>query len=142
MEFSEKEYRALVKMAFVGGAVLGQNLEEEEFIAEFGGVDEKLWSMAKDYKVSDLLVKEEGGYMPSHEMMEEMMETLEEYSETCFWENLTQWMADRDLLLKDGEKTVNALSPEKYAESVQPYYDKYDKEFSDNGIANLFLKSK
>ncbi|MGZ5498140.1 MAG: hypothetical protein ACXWHI_05430, partial [Candidatus Aminicenantales bacterium] len=78
--------------------------------------------------------------IPSGELEEKMTEPVDFYNDNCFWDQLIYRMADRDYVLKFGEKALEELYAEKGMERERPLIEKYEKEFNDNGLDRVDIR--
>ncbi len=78
-------------------------------------------------------------YYPEPELEKELIEELEEYEDDATFNNLTEWLAERDLFLNYDEKQIKKMSDKQYLKLLEEFENFYTQEFAQNGIKNLFL---
>ena len=79
-------------------------------------------------------------WFPTKELEERLSPLIDEYNEDNFWEDLVFDLARRDLIDRYGEDEVEKMDLKELITREQPFLDKYEQEFSKNGIRNLRIE--
>jgi hypothetical protein len=143
IDFTEEQYEALIKAVYLGNWMVN-SADEEPSGAKFDAIEEYILSFAKDFGFEKYVDYEEGDkrFYPSQEMEDdpEIEESILRYDDNAFWEKLIYNLAHRDMTRKYGDRGMAAMSPEELFQKEQPYIEKYEKEFEENGLKNLVIK--
>ncbi len=139
IELSEKQYKNLLKLVYLGEWV-SQSYNEEPS-EELADAVQAIYEASKGNKLENLIELDEKSkqYFPTAEMEENMLEYIDEYDDNVFWDELVDRMAERDFINELGEDTVGKMSFEDRIEKEDPFIEKYEDEFGKNGIDNLKL---
>jgi hypothetical protein len=81
-------------------------------------------------------------YFPSREYEEtsSVMDAIVDYDNECFWEELTERLATRDLILQEGRDKVTAMDFEERLIKTEAFREKYSREFEQQGLSRLIIK--
>lgn len=146
INLTKKQYRDLL-LSVVIGVYIREAVDEQEG-KDFRGVDDVqkyLLSFAKDFDSEDMVEDFGGDLVVSDKMSEEYHDHyIEEFEQDAFWHNLTTALGQRDYEKyatteekKEVEKNDGWLTG-----IIDKYYEKYEKEFEENGIDRLEIKDK
>src|SRR4030067_758701 len=139
IKFTKEQYETLIKLVYLGYWMIKSTHGDEE-AEKFEEIEQYIFSLAKDFKLENYIRhnKEFDKYFPTIEFEEEskVEKYISEYNDGILWDELINRLAMRDLIKKYGEDEV-----EERVEKQQPFIEKYENEFSKNGIENLVLKS-
>lgn len=106
-------------------------------------LEQKILSYAKDAGFENLVTysKEYNKYFPTREYEDEETDRsfIDEFEEEVFWEELCGRLAQRDLLQEKGIQKIKAMDPIEVLTEEDKIAEKYDKEFTENGIKNLII---
>ena len=136
-QFKEMLLAAMLYSWVYGGLAdrKGENFEKFEKLAEY------LLKVAKDNNLNDLVERFHDNLVPSDELSEIEEEIIEEYDDDTFWHELTTRLGKRDFW-----RTVTPEEKEKIEkddwlpERINEFYEKYEKEFEENGLERLGVK--
>lgn len=139
IELSEKHYKTLLKLVYLGEWV-SQSYNEEPS-KEIEEVEQIVYGMSKGTKSENWIELDEKTkrYFPTVDMEEEMLENIDEYDDLVFWDELVDRLAERDLVEAHGEDKITKMSFEDRIEEEDPIVEAYEEEFSKNGIKKLKL---
>ena len=127
IELTEKEFRRLLDMVYIGNWILNACREDDRF-EDYDDLEEKLFSLCPEHGMAALCELWEGHIYPSRAFEEGgIHEAIADYEDAVFFDILAEELARRDLGLEDSE-------PEDYTE-LQNRMDDYLDEFDKNGLA-------
>jgi hypothetical protein len=139
INFTKEQYETLIKIVYMGNGMV--NTADESENNKFTALEEYIFSFAKNFGLEHLVEygETEKTYYPSEKLEEdeEIIEYIQNYDDNIFWEKLTFNLARRDMENKYGRETVDKMSEEESFIKGQSFAQKYEKEFSKNGLKNL-----
>lgn len=137
LELSDVQYKQLLKLAYIGDWVV----DEPENI-ELNNLIQLIFSKAKETGHEKMIDFDEDLdiFMPSIDFDEEVLDIVEDFEEECFWDHLIYRLADRDVRNEMGVD-AEKLDIEEMIDRIDPATEKYIKEFEENGLENLYIKS-
>lgn len=142
LNLTEKQYLDLVKLITLGGMVV-EEIVDDEPMARFLDVQQQFFA-ASGEKKGNLFIgydKKENEYFVSDDIEEELLELVNEYDESRFWESLVMRLTLRDLQKKFSEKELREMTEEKGTREMEKLHEFYISEFDDNDIDNLKVVS-
>jgi len=139
IEFTDEEYKSLVKLAFIGEWVLNAHRVEPKFTEE-SELTNKLYAECDKFNYGDFFYKfEDEGKELKEENVLDILVDIHEYDETRFWDILCNKLAMRDanefmaeMIFQDKE-----IEPEFYTNMVMDMEEEYKKEFENGGFYDL-----
>ena len=141
IDLTNDEYRKLLDLLYLGNWVMTANdTENDESKKKYEEITQKIYSYAKDFECDELVEfnAEFGEYFETVELEEsEVSQYLQEYDENNFWDTLIMRLAERDYLREITPREFNKLSSEEKITGTQKHEQKWEDEFSKNGINNL-----
>ena len=144
IEFTQKQYEALLKIVYLGSWMASSTKEEPA--KEYDKIEQYVLSFAKDFKMEKFVGfdKKLKSYYPSEEFEDatDVIEQIDAYDEYKVWETLVLSLSHRDIVKKYGEKKVEQMSEEEVLEKEYPLIQKYEEEFREHGFDNLYVRSK
>jgi hypothetical protein len=144
IEFTKKQYEALLKIVYLGSWMASSTKEEPA--KEYEIIEQYILSFAKDFKMENFVGfdKKLKSYYPSEafEDATDVIDQIDAYDEYKVWETLVLSLAHRDIVKKYGEKKVEQMSEEEVLEKEYPLIQKYEEEFREHGFDNLYVRSK
>lgn len=144
IEFTQKQYEALLKIVYLGSWMASSTKEEPA--KEYDKIEQYVLSFAKDFNVEKFVGfdKKLKSYYPSEEFEDatDVIEQIDAYDEYKVWETLVLSLSHRDIVKKYGEKKVEQMSEEEVLEKEYPLIQKYEEEFREHGFDNLYVRSK
>ncbi len=151
IELTKEQYINLLTMSHIANSVsgiLGDVMPEETNYKkksdETTELEDYLITYAKDFGCGDLIEDFEGKTLLKDEIYEKIQETIDEYDDYIFWNELEVRLGKRDFartITEEEEKYIeenNGWFPER----IHEIYEKYRKEFEENGIERLEIKEK
>lgn len=144
IKFTKEEFKALFDLVYAGNMVVNGMRNDDERVVEYCQIEQKIFSLAKEFGLNDVVVYDEGvkEYMPTRAYeASEINQYMDYYDEAVFWEELTLRLARRDALniLCDQEPD---MSKEKLARLQINIEEEYERIFLEGGISDLKLIEK
>lgn len=141
IQLTKEQLAILIKLVYLGNR-MANDWRTDDVIEEYDEVESLVLAAAQKHDLGDYVDfdEETKKAIPSGELEEKMTETVDFYNDNCFWDQLIYRMADRDYVLKFGEKALEELYAEKGMERERPLIEKYEKEFNEHGLDRLELR--
>lgn len=132
IDLTEKEFRRLLDMVYIGNWVLNSTRESDRF-EDYDIVEEKIFSLCAKNGMGLLVETWRGHSFPSKAFEDGgIHEAIEDYETAVFYDILAQMLAERDMIQAgENESDIAALTAR---------MNEYMEEFEENGIDNLRLK--
>lgn len=132
IELSNKEFRRLLDLVYIGNWVMNSTRGEDRF-AEYDQVESKLFGLCKAGPMAALTERWQGQDLPSRAYMEGgIHEVISLYEDNVFYEILAEELSRRDMNYAD-------ITEDNYDEIVQRM-DEYMDEFEESGVDHLILE--
>ena len=129
IELTEKEFRRLLDMVYVGNWVLNSVRDNDRF-EDYDLLEEKIFSLCTQLGMKTLVQRWRGHCYPSRAYEEGgIHEAIADYEDAVFFDILAEELARRDM---DSEH----LNPEDLGE-LNSRMEEYISEFEKNGIDNI-----
>ena len=139
IELSQKEYAALCQLVNLGHYMV--NGIRTEPVKEYDDLEQKIYSKAKDAGVDGIEYDEElKGYYPTQEWEDELQEYIVEYEDIVFWEELSERLAKRDLLVEYSDREIESMHEDEYLDKLFEIEAEYTEIFEEDGIKNLVVQ--
>ena len=133
IEMTNKEFRRLLDMVYIGNWILNSTRGNERF-SDYDQVESKLFGLCRETGMDTLVEIWKGQHVPSRAFAEGgIHEAIMDYEDTVFFEILAEELARRDM-------DYQPVSGENYEELVSRM-DDYIAEFEAHGTDNLVLSS-
>ena len=138
LELTGNQYNDLVRLVFLGGLV-SEEVSNDDILARINEVQQKVFAASAGRKGSSIIEydKKEDEYFLSDDLEDELMELLDEYDESRFWESLIMRLTMRDLQKKFSAQDLKEMPEEKGSKEMEVIHNYYINEFDDNDIDNL-----
>ncbi len=131
IDFSDKEFRRLLDMVYIGNWILNSTRGSDRF-TDYDDVESKVFAHCANTKMRSLFEIVEGEVLPSQAFEEGgIHEAIMDYEDTVFFEILAEELSRRDMDFAD--------LTEENQEELQDRMDEYMEEFVQNGVENLEL---
>lgn len=132
VELTEKEYRRLLDMVYIGNWILNSTRGEDRF-EDYDLLQEKLFALAGKNGMKVLVETYLGHYFPSKAFEEGgIHEAIADYEDAVFFDILAEELSRRDMM----EENIN---PDDLNE-LQSRMNDYMAEFEKNGIDRLTIE--
>ena len=129
VELTEKEFRRLLDMVYIGNWVLNYCRDDDRF-EDYDLLEEKLFSLCPEHGMRTLVQRWRGHSYPSRAFEEGgIHEAIADYEDAVFYDILAEELARRDM---DAEQL-----PQSDTEELARRIDEYYEEFEKNGIDNV-----
>lgn len=129
IELTQKEYRRLLDMVYIGNWVLNSTRGTDRF-ADYDRVESKIFSHCKDHGMQALIQDWNGQTVPSRAFAEGgIHEAIMDYEDAIFFDILAEELARRDM-------DYVPISHQNYDELMSRMED-YMAEFECNGTQRL-----
>lgn len=138
INITKKQYRHLLDLIYLGEWTMTASEEKKEQASEHEAVAQYIYSFAKDFGYDDLVSYEKslGGYFPTRELEEKMDPIIDANDEEVFWLQLSGRLSERDVARQGGK----LMTSEARLRALFEAEEKYEEEFSENGLANVVIK--
>ena len=131
IELTEKEFRRLLDLVYIGNWVLNSTRGEDRF-EDYDIIQEKLFALCAKNGMNALITRWHGHIFPSNAYENGgIHEAIADYEDAVFFDILAEELARRDLNCIDS-------TPEEDPE-LAARMDAYLDEFEKNGLDNLSL---
>lgn len=129
IELTEKEFRRLLDMVYIGNWILNSCREDDRFQI-YDDLEEKLFALCRQHGMGSLVQRWEGHDYPSRAFAEGgIHEAIADYEDAVFYDILAEELARRDM-------SVEAIS-QNDEDELNSRMDEYFEEFEKNGIENV-----
>lgn len=129
IELSEKEFRRLLDMVYIGNWILNSTRENDRF-EDYDLLQEKLFAQCPAHGMKALVEVWRGHVFPSKAYEEGgIHEAIADYEDAVFFDILAEELARRDLGLENSD-------PSDYTE-LTARTDEYLDEFEKNGLSTI-----
>ena len=129
VELTEKEFRRLLDMVYIGNWVLNSCRDDDRF-EDYDLLEEKLFSLCPEHGMRTLVQRWRGHSYPSRAFEEGgIHEAIADYEDAVFYDILAEELARRDM---DAEQLPQS-DTEELARRIDDYYEEFEK----NGIDNV-----
>ena len=133
IELSEKEFRRLLDMVYIGNWILNSARGEDRF-EDYDLLQEKLFGLCSKNGMSSLATHWMGHVFPSQAYEDGgIHEAIADYEDAVFYTILAEELARRDLGLEDSD-------PEDYTE-LNSRMEEYLSEFDKNGLDTISIEN-
>jgi hypothetical protein len=131
IELSDKEFRRLLDMVYIGNWVLNSMRGSDRF-EDYDLLQEKIFSLCEKAKMSSLIREDNGHIQPSRAYEEGgIHEAIADYEDAMFFDILAEELARRDM-------SYEQRNPDDMLELANRM-EEYITEFEQNGIENISL---
>ena len=129
IELSDKEFRRLLDMVYIGNWILNSARGEDRF-EDYDRLQEKLFALCLKNGMPTLAARWMGHVFPSQAYEDGgIHEAIADYEDAVFYDILAEELARRDM----SDEQISQNDTEELAERMEEYYD----EFEENGIDNV-----
>ncbi len=144
VNFTKREYAALLDMIYLADWMLHAHVEEEEIHDDYSALEQNILSHAREFGCENKIVYDAKleQYFPTlaYEESEQIHGVIDNYNDETFWDELIERLAERDVLRKFGQEKLRSMSGEErmhlFWEAEKPYAD----EFEMNGLDRLKIE--
>ena len=130
LELTEKEFRRLLDMVYIGNWILNSCRDDDRF-EDYDNLEEKLFSLCPEHGMRALVQRWRGHSYPSRAYEEGgIHEAIADYEDAVFFDILAEELARRDL----GEDCDDLAA-------LTARMDEYMDEFEKSGVENLVIEA-
>jgi len=145
IDFSKEEYSTFFEILEIATWVLlAHRTDEPENRKKYQDFEQKIFGYAEALDFGDLIMYDEelGKYFPTREHDENnpARPFIDEFEDETFWVELTDRLADRDMLRILGDKKILKMTPEERFMAHHDFEEKYEEEFEEHGIERLEIR--
>ena len=132
IELTNKEYRRLLDLVYIGNWILN-SARENDRIVDYDNLESKIFSKCEELDMPQLYAKRAGWFYPSRAFQEGgIHEAIMDYEDTTFFEILAEELARKDM---DDE----AVNPDDINDLAQ-LMDEYMQDFEENGLTKIYYE--
>ena len=129
IELSEKEFRRLLDMVYIGNWILNSTRGDDRF-EDYDLLQEKLFALSPGHGMRSLVETWQGHIFPSRAYEDGgIHEAIADYEDAVFYNILAEELARRDLGLENSD-------PEDFTQ-LQERMEEYMDEFDRNGLNTI-----
>lgn len=147
---TKTQYFALLKTVYLGNwfaNAIRDDSENDKRKEDYDVAESIIFSNAKQFGYSQYVADEfaeEGKYYPSRALEEEpdIMDTIDEYNECTFWDELVERLAEKDFTQHNSRAQIRAMSQNERIEKLYEFIDTWAEEINTNGLDNIGKVSK
>ena len=133
LELTEKEFRRLLDMVYIGNWILNSCRDDDRF-EDYDNLEEKLFSLCPEHGMRALVQRWRGHSYPSRAYEEGgIHEAIADYEDAVFFDILAEELARRDMI-SDGLDDTDT-------EALALRMDEYMSEFEKHGIENVKVEA-
>jgi hypothetical protein len=138
INFTKKQYKILNKLLYIGSYIYQEHIPEDEY-EEIEALEDYVLSYTKEFGFEDHTIKDNNKYYLDKNMEDDIHQILDEYDNKCFWDLLVTRMIHKELETKYSSEKLENMPLEEKINIIMPLEEKYETEFSNNGLKNLIL---
>ena len=133
LELTEKEFRRLLDMVYIGNWILNSCRDDDRF-EDYDNLEEKLFSLCPEHGMRALVQRWRGHSYPSRAYEEGgIHEAIAHYEGAVFYDILAEELARRDM-------SAEQISQDD-AEELNARMEEYFAEFEKHGIENVKVEA-
>ncbi|NVO21553.1 MAG: hypothetical protein HXX13_17760 [Bacteroidetes bacterium] len=138
IELTQGQYKDLVKLMSIGNLVTDE-VSDDESLSGFAQVQQLILASSGKGKGNTYIAydKKDDEYFLAEDFETGLIELMDEYDESRFWENLVMRLTLRDLQKKFSEKELREMPDDKGNQELEQIHSYYINEFDDNDLDNL-----
>ena len=130
IELSEKEFRRLLDLVFIGNWVLNSTRGDDRF-EDYDNVESKLFALCKRTPMESLVEDYNGKPIPSQAFNDGgIHEAIVNYEDSIFYDVLAEELARRDM----GYPEITSRNYDELVERMEDYIDEFERNGTDNII--------
>ena len=129
IELTEKEFRRLLDMVYIGNWILNSCREDDRF-DDYDDLEEKLFGLCPQHGMGALTQHWQGHAYPSRAYEEGgIHEAIADYEDAIFYDILAEELARRDM----NEEQINQNDAAELSSRMEEYFAEFEK----HGIENV-----
>ena len=128
IELTEKEFRRLLDMVYIGNWVLNSNRGQDRFKA-YDRVESLLFSKCREHGMGTLAEEWNGTTVPSRAFSEGgIHEAIMDYEDAMFFDILAEELAHRDM----EHEPITQRNYDEYVARIDAYMDEFERSGTDH----------
>jgi len=141
IELNKEEYLKLTQLVYMGEWMV--NSHRDTPVELYAKLIDKINEKSANFEMGNLIHcdKETKKYVVTDEFESYLDEYIEDYDHEVFWDEIIYRLSDRDMIAKVGAKKLDVMSSLERMALQLPIIEKYQKDFNEFGIENLYLKN-
>ncbi len=143
-----EQFQDLLRLIYLGMWVAESRSQEEEsdpLFDRLSSLEQRFFQMAHDNGLADWVMKDPDNhsYFAASALDEdkEIAEAIDIYEENCFWDELIDRLAIRDMINRFGVEKIAGMSHQERYEKEKELVNFYENEFHDFGLKRLSVHS-
>ncbi len=149
IKFSTEQFLALLKIIYLGNWVANAHLGDAETnprLTEYEEIENYVFSHAKVFGLAEYVddeLAEDGEYFPPRmfEESQDVMEAINEYDDDTFWDELIEYLADRDFTNQYSKSEIQKMTIDERIDKLYIHIDRWAKEFDKHSPDTLTIKT-
>jgi hypothetical protein len=140
LKLTPEQFQKLTEVFYLGKWIAEEEADDAQ-LSILENLEQQLLACSGE-KVGNTFVdydKEEDYYFLSEELEDKLMEQIDNYDESQFWDNLVSRLTLRDLHLKFTGHELEAMPEAKGMKALEEIQKEYFDEFEENDVDNLKL---
>ena len=133
------QFKTLMNLIYMGHWMLTAHKEKPDKVID--AVASHIYSLAKSAGVESLVDADadNGRFYPTRQFEDLMDESLCDYDDQTFWDELIDRLASRDFLVKYGETAIKNMTLEERLTKIGEFEEQYNEEFADHGLERIAI---
>jgi len=142
IELSKEQFREMLIGAMLYSWIYGGLADRRgEDFSKFEKLEDYLLKVAEEKELKDLYENFKGSLLPANKICRDQEETMSEYDDDQFWNDLVTRLGKRDFWSSLSEKEKRGIKKKDWLpEKVHEFYDKYWQEVEEHGVDRLEIK--
>ncbi|MEX1012642.1 MAG: hypothetical protein WD595_05465 [Waddliaceae bacterium] len=142
IQFTNEQYKSLVKAVYLGNWMVNANLDEENRETEYEELLDYLLSQADAFDAKDLVEQDsESNSLVLTEEVEELIESYKEnYDQAAFWDSLIERLSFKELTEIHGIEGLQKMEGQEIFELMEKMADKYSTLLEEKGLDALHVE--
>lgn len=138
LKLTNEEYEKLVKLVYMGMWIAESTEKASEI---FGPLEQLIYSQSTQIPDQKLIEYDavDQNYYPAAQFDNDdtVMDAIEAYEETCFWDELIDRFTKRDMIRTYGLDKIHHMTQDEIFEKEKEFIEKYEKIFQEFGLDKL-----
>jgi hypothetical protein len=142
IEFNRDQYFILMKAVYLGNWMVNAH-RTDDTKEEYEAIEEKIFSFAPKFGLDKFVDHENTDhYYPTRYFEEEtdVHDLHDEYDEETVWDELANWLGERDFFARYSKAEVMAMSREEFFAKKSKFVDVYEEEFHKHGLDRIRIE--
>ena len=146
IELTNEQYLSLMKVVYLGNWMANAH-RIDDMKKEYEAIEDYVFSFAAKFGQAQYVVhepKDGDKYYPNRAFEEEtdVHELHDEYDEETVWDELAQWLGERDFFECYSDAEIKAMSRDEHFIKMSECIIVYNKEFEKHGMERIRIEKK